>query len=396
MSNSAVGPVYDTIISEVINAVRVDFEENGIEDGVLEILKTKWQSKLSQMKVAQFPWEPKPEPQPAPAAANNGPATTAAPTAAPATANYSQPTMSPQGAAQTLSLPGALLPSTNGVALKQDPGIVNTEPAIKQEPGTGMPPIHPAYNPANAAPGTAAQRAAQALQSQYGQRAAASINAIHSGMASQMNGNAQVQQSTRPGQAPQHMSPQQQYRQGVAAVVQQRMQQVSHAGAPNGLPTAQFDGPNDAAEDASLPQGSGSGHPPFMNREMIDQHFHAQLAARAKQMEGGGLMLPLKDATEHPSLAASRQGEGPAQLDGGDDGIKSEEDEDAINSDLDDTDEDKDDDEDDDENMGHMMLCMYDKVQRVKNKWKCILKDGVLTVNGKEYVFHKATGEYEW
>lgn len=27
---------------------------------------------------------------------------------------------------------------------------------------------------------------------------------------------------------------------------------------------------------------------------------------------------------------------------------------------------------------------------------KCILKDGVLTVNGKEYVFHKATGEYEW
>src|SRR3954467_7742993 len=27
---------------------------------------------------------------------------------------------------------------------------------------------------------------------------------------------------------------------------------------------------------------------------------------------------------------------------------------------------------------------------------KCVMKDGVLTVNGKEYVFHKATGEYEW
>jgi transcription initiation factor TFIIA large subunit len=27
---------------------------------------------------------------------------------------------------------------------------------------------------------------------------------------------------------------------------------------------------------------------------------------------------------------------------------------------------------------------------------KCVLKDGVLTVNGKEYVFTKATGEYEW
>lgn len=39
MSNAAVGQVYDHIISEVINAVRVDFEENGVDDGVLEELK---------------------------------------------------------------------------------------------------------------------------------------------------------------------------------------------------------------------------------------------------------------------------------------------------------------------------------------------------------------------
>jgi transcription initiation factor TFIIA large subunit len=30
------------------------------------------------------------------------------------------------------------------------------------------------------------------------------------------------------------------------------------------------------------------------------------------------------------------------------------------------------------------MLCTYDKVQRVKNKWKCTLKDGILTTNKKE------------
>ncbi len=52
------------------------------------------------------------------------------------------------------------------------------------------------------------------------------------------------------------------------------------------------------------------------------------------------------------------------------DDFKDEElDDDAINSDLDDSDDGKDDDEDDDDTMGHMMLCMYDKVQRVKNKW---------------------------
>ncbi|KAF3939133.1 hypothetical protein ABW19_dt0202888 [Dactylella cylindrospora] len=61
-------------------------------------------------------------------------------------------------------------------------------------------------------------------------------------------------------------------------------------------------------------------------------------------------------------------------------------DEDAINSDLDDTDEEPVDDDDDGEGIPQIMLCMYDKVQRTKNKWKCVLKDGILTVNGKEYV----------
>jgi len=39
MSNTHVGAVYDHIIQEVINAVRVDFEENGVDDGILDELK---------------------------------------------------------------------------------------------------------------------------------------------------------------------------------------------------------------------------------------------------------------------------------------------------------------------------------------------------------------------
>jgi transcription initiation factor TFIIA large subunit len=80
------------------------------------------------------------------------------------------------------------------------------------------------------------------------------------------------------------------------------------------------------------------------------------------------------------------------QMDGGDDSDEDtkdnielfELDEDAITSDLDDSADDGHDDADDGESAGHMMLCTYEKVQRVKNKWKCTLKDGVLTVNGKE------------
>lgn len=39
MSNSAVGNVYQTIIEEVINSSRVDFEESGVEEAVLEELR---------------------------------------------------------------------------------------------------------------------------------------------------------------------------------------------------------------------------------------------------------------------------------------------------------------------------------------------------------------------
>lgn len=39
MSNQAVGNVYQSIIEEVINSSRVDFEESGVEESVLEELR---------------------------------------------------------------------------------------------------------------------------------------------------------------------------------------------------------------------------------------------------------------------------------------------------------------------------------------------------------------------
>lgn len=168
---------------------------------------------------------------------------------------------------------------------------------------------------------------------------------------------------------------------------------------PNGQPhlnNGQTDGAGDDDEfEGVLMERGAAGDLRELGRVEIDRMLHEQIAAKAKSMEGGGLMLPLKEATRHATTSRSRsesKDKQAAAYDGGDD----EDDEDAINSDLDDPDEDRDDDEVDDEGLGHIMLCMYDKVQRVKNKWKCTLKDGVLTVNGKEYVFHKATGEYEW
>lgn len=76
-------------------------------------------------------------------------------------------------------------------------------------------------------------------------------------------------------------------------------------------------------------------------------------------------------------------------------------DKDVINSDLDDSDSDSDVDPD----LQHegleasgqnIVLCQYEKVQRVKNKWKCVFRNGIIGINGRDYVFSKGNGEFEW
>ncbi|TWU75283.1 transcription factor IIA subunit alpha [Metarhizium rileyi] len=374
MSNQAVGNVYQTIIDEVINSSRVDFEESGVEESVLEELRQGWQQKLSQLDVARFPWDPKPEPPPP------------APAPPPAQQQQQQPTPL-NNTTQAQFSPAIPMSNATGTpgptaqnGIKTEPSYVKEEASIKQEPGTGTAvPALPNYNGLDKT-SVAASRAAQQLQLQYGVRAAGSINAI------------QGQQQQQPQPQPQQQQQQQ---------LQQQQQGQQPAAGTSSISNGQTDGPGDSDEDCEgvLMQRTAQGTLIELGRVEIDRMLHSQIAARAKSMEGGGLMLPLKEATRHSATCrSSRKGKAVAVAgyDGGDDDDDDIDDEDAINSDLDDPEDEHDDDEVDDEGLGHIMLCMYDKVQRVKNKWKCTLKDGVLTVNGKEYVFHKATGEYEW
>lgn len=43
-----------------------------------------------------------------------------------------------------------------------------------------------------------------------------------------------------------------------------------------------------------------------------------------------------------------------------------------------------------------MVICQFDKIQRVRNKWRFNLKDGIMNLNGKDYVFQRASGESDW
>jgi len=92
--------------------------------------------------------------------------------------------------------------------------------------------------------------------------------------------------------------------------------------------------------------------------------------------------------SSHPSLPQPSQASGSSTQPN---------DSEAINSDLDDSDTGDDEDVDDGgAGESDIVFCTYDKVARVKNKWKCILKDGMIHVNGRDYLFAKCTGEFEW
>ncbi|XP_046862659.1 transcription initiation factor IIA subunit 1-like [Xenia sp. Carnegie-2017] len=44
----------------------------------------------------------------------------------------------------------------------------------------------------------------------------------------------------------------------------------------------------------------------------------------------------------------------------------------------------------------NVVVCQFDRITRSKNKWKFHLKDGIMNLNTKDFIFNKANGEAEW
>jgi transcription initiation factor TFIIA large subunit len=53
-------------------------------------------------------------------------------------------------------------------------------------------------------------------------------------------------------------------------------------------------------------------------------------------------------------------------------------------------------DNEEEEQVAHVVIAQFDKVSHVKTKWKCQLKDGVMRLNGRDYLFHSANGEMQF
>ncbi|KAF9635752.1 putative transcription factor tfiia complex subunit protein [Lasiodiplodia theobromae] len=383
MSNSVTGTTFSQIIDRVVQASQNDFEESGVDQQTLQEMKEIWQKKLSALHVAQMPWDP-PPPQP----------------------QISNPPTVPSNDAKP-SMPQQMPPAASQPPNQQYASQVR----VKQEPGNGYENNMPGYNMngynlPNA--NVAQQRAAQLLQQNFGAQAQASIASAYSPQnnvslpGQQQPPQQQQQQQQRPmnlqmppnRQHQQHQPPQQQ---GPHPGQPQQQQQ------PNSLYAAQTDGAGDA-EDQWRSLVAARRAEADTARLNADGMLRAQFEQKMDVLESG-LLQPIEDlpgskGKKRRVVAASGLSGASSipQLDGelGVDDEKEENDDEAINSDLDDSDEEQIQEGDDEGPQGDTMICTYDKVQRVKNKWKCTLKDGVLSTGGKDYLFHKAQGEFEW
>ena len=329
----------------------------------------------------------------------------------------------PSNVPRPQQIPSSGVPTSSAPAPSNGAGgiRIKTEPGYEQQgfQTNGLPPHY-----GNT---IAQQRAAANLQQKFGAGANMQISQLQA-QAAMATPSGQPQRSPMNIQLPPQMSDKQRQEQAEFKRRQQaqQYQNLQHAQQKPMVNSAQTDGANEW-ESYVAQQRLDASRDPNKTHE-ADLTLRQQVEQMNRSMEGGGLMMPLADqpklpqvkkrkavntvvASPHSSysiLAAAQSSDSNnvariPQMDGDEEdddddkaGIKDElkddlfdddeDDEDAINSDLDDPDDNVIEEEPEDGRPQQIMLCTYDKVARVKNKWKCTLKDGVLTTGGKESV----------
>ncbi|KDR16773.1 transcription initiation factor IIA subunit 1 isoform X2 [Zootermopsis nevadensis] len=387
-SQTSVMKLYHSVIEDVIAGVRDSFLDEGVDEQVLQELKQIWETKLLSSKALELNPEP-PEPQP------------------PQIGNQKDGRSNLSGKSVNIGNQMTVF-TTNQHGTQQIIGTQQTQlvQQVGQQPTTQSQPVQQQ---------TQVQQNSQHLvqQSQQGQQTQASQQTTTVITA---DPNKQVPiHITLPAQAG-------------AADSQPRVltiQVPASALQGNQLHTV-LTGPIIAATMA-LPQHLAS--------SLLQQHVTAalqgQAASGASQMQQLATVgaAVAQNSTSNGSVMAGRQVFQQTtgtirQLDGVHD--TSDEDEDDDDDDDDDIDEDdenddKDDDENEEENDGgpeeeplnseddvsdedptdlfdtdNVVVCQYDKITRSRNKWKFYLKDGIMNLSGKDYVFQKANGDAEW
>ncbi|XP_048064491.1 transcription initiation factor IIA subunit 1 isoform X2 [Megalobrama amblycephala] len=370
-NSNQVPKLYRSVMEDVINEVRELFLDEGVDEQVLMELKTLWESKLMQSKAVEgFHTEEQQVLQ-----------------AQQQQAQQAQQTQAQSQPQQVLLPPAQQAPQQQVIV--QDPKI------LQHMSATGMSAAATAATlalPAGVAP-------IQQLITPQGQilqvvRAANGAQYIIQPQ-QQMVLQQQVLPQMQPGgvQAPviqQVLTPLQgglSQQTGVIIQPQQivltgnKVQQNTQVMQAAAMAVQQGQG---AAQVQAQAQPQPQAQPP---QQQTQQQQASQQPPMMLQVDGAGDTSSEEDEEEEDEYDEDEDED--KEKDGGEDGQVEEE---PLNS-GDDVSDEEDQELFDTENV---VVCQYDKIHRSKNKWKFHLKDGIMNLNGRDYVFSKAIGDAEW
>ncbi|XP_062857600.1 transcription initiation factor IIA subunit 1 [Trichomycterus rosablanca] len=347
-NSNPVPKLYKSVMEDVINEVRELFLDEGVDEQVLMELKTLWEGKLMQSKAVDgFHSEEQQQQQ---QVAQQQHVQLVQP---------AQPTNQPQ----QIMIPAAQHAPQQQVII-QDPKL------LQHMSATGM-----------SAAATAATLALPAGMSSYQQLITPQGQILQVVRAA--NGTQYIIQPQQPIMVQPQVLPQIQTGGVQAPVIQQVL----------------------APLQGGLPQQTG----------VIIQPQQIVLAGSKVQQNAQVMQATMAPGQNPPQTQAQTQPPMMLQVDGSGDTSTEEDEEDEYDED-DDEDHDRDggedgqveeeplnsgDDVSDEEDQElfdteNVVVCQYDKIHRSKNKWKFHLKDGIMNLNGRDYVFSKAIGDAEW
>ncbi|KAL7730260.1 hypothetical protein ACLKA6_016522 [Drosophila palustris] len=382
VSAAAALKVYHAVIEDVISNVRDAFLDEGVDEQVLQEMKQIWRNKLLASKAVELNPEPgEPGHHPPPIVANNPKSSKAAnakakKAAAAAAASQQQNSSATAGGINTNTDNNKLAASSAGIKSPANPAagssIKNGISTSKSEvTSQNPPPLHPTSG-------------ATMLQKQ--QAAAGGGNAASG------------------GQTPIPL---------VAQLDPNRIMPVNITlPSPPGSTSSEsrvltIQVPASALQENQLTQiltahliSSIMSLPTPLASSVLQQHVNAALSSVnhsknlgiAKQLDGA---LDSSEEDESEESDDNMDNDDDDDLDKDDDDDAEHEDaaeEEPLNSEDDVTDEDSAEVFDTD----NVIVCQYDKITRSRNKWKFYLKDGIMNMRGKDYVFQKSNGDAEW
>ncbi|KAL6745830.1 transcription factor IIA, alpha/beta subunit-domain-containing protein [Haematococcus lacustris] len=144
---------------------------------------------------------------------------------------------------------------------------------------------------------------------------------------------------------------------------------------------------------AMLP-GFPAGFPPGFPANLQAAAFALAAAANLKRAHPDGARAPVVEAKRPVNSIPQRDGPGDDEDEeeaeeqaGGTQQEPEAADDEVLSSDSEPEEEEEGD-------VQNFLCCQYEKVTRTKNRWKVSVKEGVFHINGKDYLFKKAQGEW--